>query len=207
MSSDLIFEILNLIAIAIFAFTGFIVAAKKNMDIFGIIVIGEITALAGGTFRDILIPRTIVWIEHVEFLAPAIIAGIVFFYLNKKFNFNRRALLYLDALGVALFSIDGSKIALMFYTNPVIIISLGLITGIVGGIVRDVLCNQVPVIFQKDLYATCIILGCSLFVILNYFHVNPNLNYGISIFTIIIIRFWAIKKKISLPGYNDFINN
>lgn len=204
MTSELIFEILNIIAIAVFAFTGFIVAAKKNMDIFGIIVIGEITALAGGTFRDILIPRTIIWIEHVEFLAPAVIAGIIFFYLHKKMNFDRRALLYFDGLGVALFSIDGSKIASQFYTDPIIIVTLGLITGIVGGIVRDIMCNQVPVVFQKDLYAVCIILGCSLYVILNYLHINPNINYGISILAIIIIRFWAIHKRVNWPGYLDW---
>lgn len=199
----MIFEILNLTAIAIFAFTGFIVAAKKNMDIFGIIVIGEITALAGGTLRDILIPKTIVWIEHPLYLAPAVLTGIIFFYLNNRFNFNRKFLLYLDALGVAMFSVDGLKIAQIYYSDPVIIVTLGLITGIAGGIVRDVLCNQVPVIFRKDLYAVCIIIGCSVYVIINHFHINSNISYAVSLITIITIRFFAINKGINWPGYLD----
>jgi len=200
----MIIEIFNIIAIIVFAFTGFIVAGKKNMDIFGVIVVGEITALAGGTLRDMLIPRTIIWISHVEFLFPAIVAGIIFFFLGKRINFQRRGLLYLDAAGVALFSISGSQIASLYYTDPIIIITLGLTTGIVGGVLRDIICNEVPVIFQKDLYAVCIIFGCIVYVVLIMNNFNESLSMGISMLLIFITRALAIKYSFSLPGYSEF---
>lgn len=204
MTSGLIIGIIDLFAIGVFAFTGFISAAKKNMDIFGIIVVGEITALAGGTFRDMLIPRTVIWIDRPVVLVPAVIMGLVYFFLNRKYNFDRKILLYLDGIGVAVFSVEGVNIAIHYFSNPAIIVCMGLITGIVGGIVRDVVCDQVPVVFKKDLYAVCVIFGCVLFAVLYKLNVNLNINFVLSVLSVIIFRFWAISKNATLPGYLDW---
>jgi len=195
-----IISILDLIGTFVFAISGIRMAAKKNLDIFGAAVIGFATAIGGGTLRDILLDsHPITWIADITY-PIVILSAIPFTYLiRNRLNHINKPLFLFDTIGIALFTISGMEKALNLGLNPFIAGIMGMTSAVVGGIIRDVLCREVPLIFRKEIYATACLMGALAFYLGIYFNISENLNYLLTTGIIIGIRVAAIKLDLSLP--------
>jgi uncharacterized membrane protein YeiH len=176
-----VLSIIYLVAIVAEAMSGALAAGRRNMDMFGVAVIAFVTALGGGTVRDMILGHfPIGWTQHPEYIYLVISAGLLTTLVASHMHHLKRVFLVLDAMGLIAFSLIGCNVAReMDYPFPVIVMS-GMITGICGGVVRDVLCNQVPVVFRRELYAVVSLIVCSLFLGLLGLGVNVGLSTAIS---------------------------
>lgn len=171
------------------------------MDIVGATTIAFVTAFGGGTIRDLLLGRTPVfwlidpWLSIVTF----VIAIISFYWLD---NISNKFMVIADAVGLGLFSILGATYALQLEISPVIAVLMGVVTGIFGGVLRDLLCNRIPDVFRQstELYATCSFIGTWIFIILNWLHINPLIASAIGAITIFTLRLAAVRFKMTLPS-------
>ncbi|WP_395946582.1 trimeric intracellular cation channel family protein [Caedibacter taeniospiralis] len=213
----IVFQLLFIIGIAAESMSGAISAGKKNMDIFGIVTIATITALGGGTVRDILLgyyPLT--WVLYPEYIVVTFIASIVAIFIAKHIVKRHKFFLLVDALGLVTFAYLGSDIgysvALHTVNNDhfmtcgsfIIAVLMAIITGISGGVLRDVLCNDVPLVFQAELYALVAALVGILHALTLYFKMD-NLISALIIITIgFVIRLCAIYKNWHLPKVKYF---
>jgi uncharacterized membrane protein YeiH len=156
----------ELIGTAIFAVTGVLVVARRGLDMFGALMLGIVTALGGGTVRDLMIRAPIFWFGDFNYVWAAMFGALLAFWLGHYLRSTHRPLLYLDALGAALFAIAAaSKVLGMGYGGPIAVM-MGILTGIGGGLLRDVLAGRPTLLMSRDIYATPILLGCTVFVLL-----------------------------------------
>lgn len=196
----MLFYTLDILGTFAFATSGVLVAMQKRMDPFGIFIIAFVTAVGGGTLRDILIGKTPVgWMQDLNYayvIALAVVFSIVF---RKKLNKLRTSLFLFDTIGLGVFTIIGVEIGLSVELHPIICIALGTMSASFGGVIRDILCNEIPVIFRKEIYATACILGGITFFILRYFQLQEDLIYIFTAIMVIVIRLLVVKFKIKLP--------
>ena len=195
--------IIYLVAITAEAMSGALAAGRRDMDIFGVSVIAFVTALGGGTIRDMVLGHfPIGWTQNPEYIYLVISAGLATTVIARYLHHLKRLFLVLDAMGLIAFSLIGCTIALeMNYPLAVVIMS-GMITGIFGGILRDVLCNQVPVVFRRELYASISLVVCIIFLILREIGVSIDMNTLISFALGLSIRLLAIWRGWSLPVFS-----
>ncbi len=183
-----------------FAISGTLSASEKKLDLFGATFIGFVTAIGGGTTRDILMGNTpVTWLQsNIYFILIA--SAIVFtFIFHRHIIKLKQTLSLFDTIGIGVFTIIGLEKGLDFgLTEPVAVI-MGMSSAVVGGVIRDTLCNDVPIIFHKEIYATACIAGSLVYLALYYYNVSPIINESITIACIIIIRLLAIKFNLSLP--------
>lgn len=183
-----------------FAISGVLATEDKDRNWLGVAFTGFITAIGGGSLRDMLLGSyPLVWIGDVNFLY-AIIAGVItaFIFFNWVLRLKRTMLLF-DMVGIALFTILGVEKALGFGVTPEVAAIMGVFTAVMGGVIRDTLTNKTPVIFNKEVYATACLAGAVLYLVLGKFEVPRNTNLLISAGLIIIIRILAIKFHLELP--------
>ena len=198
--TELIFY-LDIFGTISFAVAASLMAYKKNLDPFGILVISVITSVGGGTLRDILLRNyPIFWIDNITYLIVIIISSILTQIFIKYISRITDILLIFDAIGIGVFTVIGIKISLNFHLHPLISITMGTITAVFGGLIRDVLYNEIPVILHKELYATLCITGGAVFFILKYFQIQVEINYAVSMLFIIITRIVAIRYNLSLKS-------
>ena len=191
---------LDMFGVVSFAVTGSLLGQKKNLDPFGIVVISVITAIGGGTIRDIILNHyPIFWIRDISYLAVITATSILTQVFDRLIEKIKDILLICDAVGLGVFTVIGIKTAMALGVHPVICVIMGTVTAVFGGLVRDVICNEIPVILHREIYATACIAGGILFFILKVFAVPMPVNYGISAIFIIAVRMVAIKKNLSLP--------
>ncbi len=192
--------IIYLIAITAEAMSGALAAGRRNMDIFGVAVIAFVTALGGGTIRDLILGHfPVAWTQHPGYIYLVISAGLLTTVIARCMPALRRVFLALDAMGLIAFSLIGCSVALkMNYPTAVVIMS-GMITGVFGGILRDVLCNQVPMVFRHELYASVSLATCAIFLGLRAFGVGNDLNTAISFGCGLMLRLLAIWRDWRLP--------
>jgi uncharacterized membrane protein YeiH len=184
-----------------FAISGAFSAMQKRLDVFGVLIMGFVTAIGGGTIRDVLIGDTPVnWMR--DYKLPLIILGTVIgTILFKKYIKGLKITLFLfDALGLGLFTIIGIQKGISAGLNPGVCVALGTITGCFGGVLRDVLLNNIPLIFQKEIYATACIIGGTLYVLLIN-QMDSDLVKIIAVVMVCAIRIVAVKYKLSLPKF------
>ncbi len=192
-----------LVAIAAEAMSGALAAGRRNMDIFGVAVIAFVTALGGGTLRDLVLGRFPVgWTQHPEYVYLVISAGLLTTLLAPMMHRLKHLFLVLDALGLVAFSLIGCNVALTLHYPPVVVVMAGMITGIFGGILRDVLCNQVPVVFRRELYASVSLAVCLLFLALRTAGVPPDLNTTLCFAGGLALRLLAIHRGWQLPTFS-----
>lgn len=196
---DIIY-LLDLIGTFVFAISGIRLAARTNMDIFGASVVGFVTAIGGGTVRDLLLNNhPITWMADMTY-PLVILAAVPFtFLMGKKLKNFSKTLFIFDTIGIAMFTIIGMEKALSFGLNPFLAGMMGMISAVVGGIIRDVLCREVPLIFRKEIYATACLLGAVVFYVGLELNLPENLNYLITTAVIITIRTVSIRYNLSLP--------
>lgn len=192
-----------LVAITAEAMSGALAAGRRNMDIFGVAVIAFVTALGGGTVRDLVLGRfPIGWTQHPEYVYLVIGAGLLTTVVARYLHHLKRVFLVLDAMGLIAFSLIGCSVALeMGYRTPVVVMA-GMITGICGGVLRDVLCNHVPVVFRHELYASVSLVVCILFLSLRAIGVDTDLNTAISFASGLTLRLLAIWAGWRLPTFS-----
>lgn len=190
--------LLDIFGTAVFAITGSLVGKRKQMDIFGVIVIALVTALGGGTLRDILLGHLpVFWISQPEIIVVCVICAIFTFFLSGKIPFPRRTLLLSDAIGLATFSVIGAQTAIEFH--PIIAIIMGGMTGTAGGMIRDLLSDEIPLILRRDIYATAAMSGASVFVLLHHGQVNTDLALFLGATVTLLVRLLAIRRRWNLP--------
>ena len=194
---------IDLFGIFVFTISGAIAASEKkhHHDLFSVFFTGFITAIGGGTARDLLLGVPVVWIKDISYLAM-ILAGVIAMLLFRKQILNlTRTLRLFDTSGMAIYVVLGVKKCLELHVNPLAAIVLGMISGIFGGVIRDTLLNEIPLIFRKELYATPCLTGALLYVVLTYTPLHAELNFILSVLFIILFRLLAYRHQWSLPTF------
>ncbi|GHA21806.1 trimeric intracellular cation channel family protein [Oceanisphaera arctica] len=192
-----------LIAITAEAMSGALAAGRRNMDLFGVSLIAFLTALGGGTVRDIMLGNfPISWTQHPPYIYLTIGAGLTTMLVARVMHRLHRLFLVLDAMGLIAFTIIGCNVALgLGYSLPVVVMS-GITTGIFGGILRDVLCNRTPQVLRHELYASVSLLVALLYLLLCDLGVDENINMLASFAVGLSIRLAAIRWHWSLPVFS-----
>lgn len=188
-----------------FAVSGMLEALEKRMDTFGVFIIAFVTAVGGGTLRDILIGETpVFWMENLVVVYAIIITTVVAIIFRRHLNRLRKSLVLFDTIGIGLYTVVGIQKGLLVDLHPIVCIALGTMSASFGGVIRDTLCNEIPVIFQKEIYATACVAGGMVYFGLSYFNLGNQWLVLVSILTVILIRLLAVAFKISLPSlYKD----
>ena len=195
--------ILELLGTGFFAISGALAASDKSKpDWLGATFIGFITSIGGGSLRDILLGcYPLAWIKDVN-LVYVIIIGITLASLFFKTLIKlRRTFFLFDTLGIAMFTIIGTEKAISFHVEPIIAAIMGMFSAIMGGVIRDVLTNEIPIIFKKEIYASACLAGAVLYLVLDYVGCERNTNFILSVLLISGIRILAIKYNLSLPKF------
>ena len=182
-----------------FSISGALNAMTKRFDPFGVFIIAFATAVGGGTIRDVLIGRPVFWLVDPAYIYVILAGAVIAIIFRAKLNYLRKTLLLFDTIGLGLYTIIGVQIGLEAGLSYVSCVALGTLTGAFGGVVRDILINEVPVIFKKEIYATVSILGGSIYILLSVLNIHPILMQIIPATLIIGIRFLIIYYKIALP--------
>ena len=194
------FYFLEILGTLAFAFSGALAGFNKRMDVFGIFVIAFVTAMGGGMLRDMLIGNTpVVWMKDLTYLLIIALGAFTAIIFRKKLMYFRKSLFLFDTIGLGIFTIIGIEKGIEAGLHPVVCITLGTMTACFGGVVRDILCNDIPVIFRKEIYATICILGGIVFFILKEIDLTNDLIYLFTSSLIIVIRLVVVVKKWRLP--------
>lgn len=197
-----IFDFLDHAGTAAFAISGALFAINKRMDGFGIFIIAFVTAVGGGTLRDVLIDAyPITWMSDLSYLTTIFFSVLGAILLRKKIAHLSRSLFLFDAIGLGIFTITGTEIGIQNGFHPIICISLGMITATFGGVIRDTLSNEIPLIFHKEIYATACIIGAVTYLLLKNLGVNQDLNHIATTLIVIAVRLIAVRFKLQLPTF------
>lgn len=192
--------VLDLVGTFVFALSGAVAGVKNRFDLFGLMVLAFVTGNAGGITRDLLIgavpPAAL---KDLQYLWISILAGFAVFFWNRKINVEGKLILFLDAGGLALFAVTGTEKALAAGLNPVMATLLGMLTGIGGGMIRDVLVNQTPVVLQSDLYAVAALAAGAIVVAGNLLHLPSFIGMLAGLAVCLGLRLMAILRHWHLP--------
>ncbi|MCL1051258.1 trimeric intracellular cation channel family protein [Shewanella abyssi] len=192
-----------LIGILAEAMTGALAAGKKQMDLFGVVIIGCVTAIGGGTLRDMLLGNyPIIWVENAHYLLAIAAASLLTVMIAPLMRYLSRLFLAIDAIGLAVFSIVGAQKTLMLGYSAEIAIVMGVVTGVFGGVIRDILCNQVPLIFKKELYALVALLTAALYVAMKLNGVTEWISLSVALTFGFSFRMLAIRYHWSMPKFD-----
>ncbi|MEM6300018.1 MAG: trimeric intracellular cation channel family protein [Bacteroidota bacterium] len=191
--------VLDLIGTLVFAISGVLAGVDKKFDLMGVLILGLVTAVGGGTLRDILIGQTPVgWMNDLNYVY-IIFAALPLAYIFKTHILRfRRGMFLFDTIGIGLFTIAGLQKTLNSGLSPVIALLMGVVSASFGGVIRDVLSNQVPLIFRREIYATACLLGGSTYLGLEYFQPEGQYNMILSVIVVMVIRYLAVRYKWSL---------
>jgi len=195
------FYTIDILGTMAFAISGVLVAMEKKMDLFGILIIGFVTAVGGGTLRDLLIGDTPVsWMRDISYTYVIMGSALLAMAFKNKINYLRTSLFLFDTIGIGLYTVVGIEKGINAGLHPIICIALGTMTASFGGVIRDILCNEIPVIFRKEIYATaCILGGITYFALIEVGVVNDFI-FIIAGVVVILVRILAVRLKIALPS-------
>ncbi len=195
------FYILGIIGTIAFSISGVLVALNKRMDPFGIFIIAFVTAVGGGTLRDILLNETpVIWMRDMTFIYVVAITATITILIRNKIDYLRTSLFLFDTIGIGLYTVVGVEKGINAGLHPLICISLGTISACFGGVIRDILCNEIPIIFRKEIYATACILGGIAYFLMSKLPIEEDVVFIVAGCVVISVRLLAVKFKISLPN-------
>ncbi|BCN93319.1 membrane protein [Thiomicrorhabdus immobilis] len=195
---------LDLLGTVVFAITGLLAARRKQLDLFGAIVIAMVTAIGGGTLRDLIIDVPVFWTQQDIYIYIVVISALFLFFFARFKRLPVKLLLFLDALGLAVFTVIGTQKAMALGFSDPIAIMTGIMTGVVGGIIRDVLVGEVPLVFRKEIYATASFTGASIFLLMEQIGFAIDTAVIVSIVITLLMRVWAIMYNIELPVFISY---
>ncbi|WP_321346978.1 trimeric intracellular cation channel family protein [Halopseudomonas oceani] len=198
------FYAFDLFGVAVFAITGALMAGRKSMDLFGVLVIAIITALGGGTLRDaILGNHPVSWIRNDVYILVASLAAVgTVLWVRLTRPINETGLLVADAFGLAVFTVIGTQVALNYGVPVSAAVIMGVMTGVAGGVMRDIICNEIPLIFHKEIYATACIIGSFTYIGLQALPLHEDVITAICIALVLAIRLAAIRWHLALPRFH-----
>ena len=202
MNFDMTISALDFLGTMVFAITGLLAASRKQLDLFGAIVIAMVTAIGGGTLRDLILDQPVFWVTQPLYIYIVVVAALFMFFYAKFKPSPMRLLLYLDALGLAVFTAIGAQKAMDLGLSDPIIIMTAIMTGVVGGVIRDVLMGEVPLIFRKEIYATASFVGASVMLLVANFVEQQEVAVILCIVVVFSLRILAIIANYSLPVFN-----
>jgi uncharacterized membrane protein YeiH len=195
---------LDLFGVAVFAVSGSLAAGRKRMDVFGVIVLGLVTALGGGTLRDALLDSgPVFWVDDPGYLLIAVASSLLTFIVVRIISIPWRGLLISDALGLAVFMAIGTAKALAITNSPSVAIVMGVMTGVAGGMIRDILSAEVPLILRREIYATAALCGSLAYVMLIRLGLPGIPSLMLSAAITLSIRLAAIHWGFSLPVFKS----
>lgn len=196
----LIFSLFDIAGTIAFAISGALTAMEKKLDLFGVFIIALVTSIGGGTLRDMLIGNTpVTWLLNLQSFYIVFAMVLITITFRKRLNYFRTSLLLFDTIGLSVFTIIGIQKGLSINLSPIVCTLLGTITACFGGVIRDILCNEIPVLFRKEIYATACVLGGALFFLLKTFGFEEEILHIVCISSIIILRLLSVYFKWSLP--------
>ena len=190
----------EMLGTAVFAITGVLAIHKVGVDLFGAVVLGIITAIGGGTLRDLLLDQPIFWIADFNYIWVALFAALLAFFLTKRLQRRYRLLLYLDGFAAALFGLVATEKVLGLHLAAPLAVMMGLLTSIGGGIARDVLAARPSLLMSREIYATPILFGCSLYVLLRSAFPSIWIAGWVALIFTSGLRFLAIYKELQMPA-------
>lgn len=194
--------LMDLFGVVVFAVSGALVAGRKGMDLLGVLVAAGVTAVGGGTLRDLLLGHLpVFWVRNPIYLYVIVATALATVLYTRYFRLPRYALLLADAFGLAFFAISGAQLAEQAGVSGVVVVLLGTMTGVAGGMIRDILAAKVPLILRKDIYATAAIAGCALYLLLSRLGLAPSIAAIAGMVAIFSIRLVAIYRRLALPQY------
>ena len=202
---DRLFYLADLFGVAVFAITGALMAGRKSMDLFGVLVIAIVTALGGGTLRDLILDNhPVSWIRNDTYIWVASLAAVgTVLWVRMTQPIHERGLLIADAFGLAVFTVIGTEVALQHNMPHSTALIMGVMTGVAGGMMRDIVCRQIPLILRKEVYATACIAGCSCYILLaHYWQLDDALAMAIGMAVTALVRLAAIIWQLQLPAFH-----
>lgn len=195
------FYLLDIIGTMAFAMSGALTAMNKKLDPFGVFIIAFVTAVGGGTLRDIMIGRTPVgWMLDLNYVYLITVGFFLAVIFRKRLDRLRTSLFLFDTIGLGVFTLIGLEKGINVGLDPVICIALGTMTACFGGVIRDILCNDIPVIFRREIYATICIIGGIVFFGLRGLNLQQDMLYLITSLIMIVLRLMAVKFRWYLPA-------
>ena len=202
-SFDILFA-LEMLGTAVFAVSGALAASRARMDLFGFSVLALMPAIGGGTLRDIVLGRTpVFWVNDTSYVAVALLAALGVYFFADRPGFRRTLLIWMDALGLALFAVLGTEIALEMGTGTLVAVMMGVITAVLGGMIRDIICNEIPLVLTGEIYATAAFAASLSYILAAQAGTGRNVALVIGILIGIAVRGVGIVFHLSLPrvGY------
>lgn len=200
---DSIAQFLDWFGLCVFALTGALVASRKQMDIVGFALLGSVTGIGGGTIRDVLMGALpVFWVQKPAYLLTCVLVSCGAFFIAHLVQSRQRLLIWADAVGLALFSVTGADIAQNQGVGSVIAIALGVATATFGGIIRDILGGDIPVILRRKIYVTAALLGSSVFEMCLQLGLAKNLSLVAGFMAALALRAAAIRFDLSLPIFS-----
>lgn len=191
---------LDYLGTIVFALSGALAAGKQRLDVFGMVVVAFVTAVGGGTIRDVVLGlQPVFWVTQPEYVTLIVVSALVAFATIRRFARPARWLLILDALGLAVFTVLGCQRAMLVTQSLPIVVMMGIMSGTAGGLIRDVLCNKVPVVLQREIYATAALLGGVTFVLLTWAGVAQDIVSLVAAGVVLAVRLAALRYRLSLP--------
>lgn len=193
---------LDLTGVAVFAVSGVLAARQRALDLLGVMVVASITAIGGGTLRDLLLDRhPIFWVTDANYVGVILGAALLTVACVRVRPPPEKALLVADAAGLALFALSGAQVAEAAGCPALIVVLMGTMTGVAGGILRDVITAQVPLILQRDIYATAAIAGVALYLALQALGLERSTAYALGMAAVVSLRLLAIRRGMQLPVF------
>ncbi|WP_341227220.1 trimeric intracellular cation channel family protein [uncultured Arcticibacterium sp.] len=197
---------LDLFGTCVFAISGVLMAIEKRFDLVGTLIIGFVTAVGGGTLRDLLIGRSPVgWLNDRNYMLAILIGYVIAYVFYKRVLRLKKGMFLFDTLGIGVFTIIGVKIAAEYNLRVETCIMMGVISACFGGVIRDVLTNEIPLIFRKEIYAAACLLGAVIYIIMQQFCPIENVNVMVSMAIVFIVRYLSFKNgwTLNLKKFDD----
>ncbi len=195
-------QVMDFLGVAVFAVSGVLAAGRKHLDWFGVLVIATVTAIGGGTLRDLLMDRhPVFWMADTGYLWAIFLATLLTMLVVRIRSIPARALLVADALGLALFAISGARIAESAGHSAVVVVILGTMSGVAGGMLRDMIIAEIPLLLRDgEIYATAAVVGIALYLGLEAAGIDRAYAGYAGMATVVMIRFAAIFSGLRMPA-------